>query len=109
MESGEAVANARVALSVAMAIARALLHGICEEDEVRQREKERGGFRESDAKHQSISLNHWHHSFFRALQTDGAPSLLVAQTSNANTLLQHSNHRFFSLFFIVVYGQNPLL
>lgn len=41
VESREAVAHARVALSVAMAIARALLHRICEDDKkVRQEEVE---------------------------------------------------------------------
>lgn len=38
MESWEAMAHARITLAVTMAIARALLHGICEDDKVRQRE-----------------------------------------------------------------------
>lgn len=43
MESWEAVTHAGITLAVAMAIARALLHGICEEDKVRQREGREGG------------------------------------------------------------------
>lgn len=39
MESWEAMANARITLPVAMAIARALLDGVCEDNKVRQREK----------------------------------------------------------------------
>lgn len=57
MESWEAMAHTRIALSVTMAIARALLHRICEDDKVRRREREgrgvegRGVVREFDGKH----------------------------------------------------------
>lgn len=40
MESREAMANARIALAVAMAIARALLDRVCEDNKVKQREEE---------------------------------------------------------------------
>lgn len=40
VESREAMANARIALAVAMAIARALLDRVCEDNKVKQREKE---------------------------------------------------------------------
>lgn len=49
VESREAMANARIALAVAMAIARALLDRVCEDNKVKQRveeeeeEEERGG------------------------------------------------------------------
>lgn len=39
MESREAMANARIALSVAMAIARALLDRVCEDNKVKQKEE----------------------------------------------------------------------
>lgn len=39
VESREAMANARIALSVAMAIARALLDRVCEDNKVKQKEK----------------------------------------------------------------------
>lgn len=40
VESREAMANARIALAVAMAIARALLDRICEDNKVKQRGEE---------------------------------------------------------------------
>lgn len=40
VESWEAMANARIALAVAMAIARALLDRVCEDNKVKQREEE---------------------------------------------------------------------
>lgn len=73
MESWEAMAHTRIALSVAMAIARALLHWICEEDKVRQGGGE-GGVREFDGKHQSVRLTHWHRSFFKILQIESRRS-----------------------------------
>lgn len=69
MESREAMANTRITLSVAMAVARALLDRVCEDNKVRQREEKkttRRG-RKNGRGHQSVWLNHWQRSCFKTL------------------------------------------
>lgn len=51
MESREAMANARIALAVAMAIARALLDRVCEDNKVKRKEEEEEEERGEASKH----------------------------------------------------------